>query len=58
MTDDEVRATIPMPSQLRDRIKSLGRVEGRPFNKQALKMLETETDRSEKLLARKRDLRR
>lgn len=55
MADDEVRTTIPMPAQLRDRIKSLGKVEGRPFNKQALKMLQSETERAEKHLARKGD---
>jgi hypothetical protein len=48
MTKTEVRATIPMPVSLRDRIKVLGKLEGRPFNAHALRMLQEATERAER----------
>lgn len=55
MDDREIRATIPMPQELRDRIRALGRVMGRPFNKHALFMLREATDREEKKAMGKKD---
>ncbi len=46
--EDEIRATIPMPKSLRDRIKTLGKLSGRPFNKHALFMLRDAAEREEK----------
>jgi hypothetical protein len=48
MDDTEIRATIPMPQSLRDRIRSLGKLMGRPFNKHALFLLKEAVEREEK----------
>jgi hypothetical protein len=53
MDKEEVRATIPMPITLRDRIKALGRLQGRPFNAHALFMLKEATDKEERKVQKK-----
>lgn len=46
--EEETRATIPMPLSLRDRIRALAKLNGRPFNKHALWMLKEQTEREER----------
>ena len=49
--ETDIRATIPMPKGLRDRIRALAKLNGRPFNKHALWMLRDATDKEERRIA-------